>query len=228
MYNLTKFNPRKELKDFENEHFVFDESEQFSLNEKEEKIWSYLVTEESETHPLIFQLMWYNHQLCISYNTELPHEHLRQKASKMAHRIQAVLRQKVKANIVLEQPIITSFERYERNVSKSSLDAQIETLCAYLEKYTGDTQQRNSFLLYGEDGKLLGEALHEKEVATFTAKEEMIHELEIPVTMTNKQREGFLLMLQRFGYGVTYQEIEEYDKGTMLDFFSSGLIQFDK
>lgn len=224
-----RFKPRRELRDFENENFVFDTNEQFSLNEKEEKIWSYLVTEKDETLPVIFQIMWFEKSLCISFDTEHTSESVRKKASELALRVRALLRQQTKANIILEQPIIPNFEIYELNTSdEARTNAQAHRLLECLENVTSEETNETIFQVYGKDGKTIGERLQQEDFIALNEKQGFVYELVIQKALATEQREQFMVLMDMFGYGISYKELNGYDEmATIQNLFSSGLLQVE-
>lgn len=229
MYNLNRFNPREELVVFENSAFVFDKSEQYSLSEEQEKIWSYNVTEEEETLPVIFQLMWFENKIHISYSTEHASEGLRVKVSEMVHRIQDALRQKTKAPIILEQPIISDLRIYENNCADyHNVRVHAEIIKSRLTQVPVVENEEYIFELYGKDGFMLGESLQEIDAIEFRQQEGIMHQLVIKRALSKEQRVEVLELIQFLGYAISYEEIETYTKESVIDLFSSGLIQIEQ
>ena len=229
MYDLRNFNPRNDLEEYENEYFVFDTSEQFSLNENDEKIWSYNVEVNREVLPVIVQLMWFEKKLHISYSTEHTSEQVRIDMSDMALRIQEILRPKVRAEMVLEHPIISDLDIYAQNcLDEHNTKVHAEIIVATLNGLPVNEKEEHTFGLYGKDGILLGTALQEFGFIRFEQQEGIAHELIVQRDLTKEEREKLIELVQFMGYSLSYEEIEAYDEKTALELFSSGLIQIEK
>lgn len=228
MINLKRFNPKRDLEEYTPESFYLNSTGAFYLNEKTEKVWSYISKTSKKEVNVVFQVVYENNSFSVCFSADTYQEETRYNASLVAHGVKKILAELHPSVIVsLEAPIICNLNDYKFNVdSKNMVNYEnfVQDAC------TGKENERpNHFLLFGTEGEQLGRLFERETNAKFLSKENGEHELTIfsdTMAENKKERHMFLEKVAQMGFVVTYLEQNaQINITNMNDLMENGLLE---
>lgn len=235
MINLKKIDTNRLLKRFEDEFFSYNHNGQFQLDEKDEKIWSYVLRSRGEEHFVIFQVVLLGEEYFISYSSDIKNEELRKKASYMAHHLKIELLKWESVTINLEAPIICDLKKYSElsNLEKNrTYMSKIEACVSeyLLKKNVSKKDNGTSYLLYGFEGCFLGTILHDCGFGTFTKSNDGEHKLEVNMKSNDELLiKQFELAMNDEGFLIKKEEnFANRDFESLVELIDFGLVEINK
>lgn len=238
MLDLRALNEKEVLAEFETEQFQYDREGGYYLNLEDEKMWTYTYEGDGFQGSITLEILLWEGELNISYSTQVYDESIRKKVSLMAKRLRGeLLRLYPECPVKFTQPIIVDISLYERNLSGAYTDQQMDNLNRFFEKeqtaVEKSAKEEVQFHLYGEDGRLLGEAIGlTYSIAEFHARDDGQHLLSLHLDGNGDKRsyvDSFLAAIDVWGYSITYIEpAEEYDTEYLLNMLKTGMIDIEK